>query len=222
MIRLKRGLMGTNGRADDLVAHAHARLLSDASVQFHFTHINVPTPPPWLPALVKSLQALGPVFKVLFWIAVAAVVIWLAIAIARAVVTYRRQRAGVRIGGLVLGPDAASLRPSAPRAQALLEEADRLAAEQRFAEAAHVLLFRTIADLESRRPRTLRPALTSRDIALLEVLPAPALGAFQVIAERVEHSFFGGRSLGAADFDACRRAYVVFASPGAWTARAAA
>jgi hypothetical protein len=213
--------MGTEGRAGDLVAHAHARLLSDSSVQFKFTHIYVPPPPGWLPGLVKALQAFGPVFKVLFWVAVAAVVIWLAVAIARAVVTYRRQRAGVRIGGLMLGSDPSSLRPSAPRALALLEEADRLAAERRFGEAAHVLLFRTIADLEARRPRTLRPALTSRDIGRLEAIPAAALSAFQVIAGRVEHSFFGGRDLGADDFAACRQAYVVFASPGAWAARSA-
>lgn len=116
----------------------------------------------------------------------------------------------------MLGPDPASLQPSAPRARALLEEADRLAAEQRYAEAAHVLLFRTIADLQARRPRALRPALTSRDIGRLEEIPLSARGAFDVIAQRVERSFFGGRALSAADFAACRNAYVNFASPASW------
>jgi hypothetical protein len=79
-----------------------------------------------------------------------------------------------------------------------------------------VLLFRTIADLQSRRPRALRPALTSRDIGRLEEIPLSARGAFDVIAQRVEHSFFGGRLLNAADFAACRNAYVTFASPASW------
>jgi hypothetical protein len=225
MVRLKRGRMGTDGRAaaaGDLVARAHARLLSDSSLQFQFTRIPTPTPPSWLPALIKALRAMGPLFRVLFWVAVAAVVLWIAIALARAVLDYRRQRVRQRIGGLVLDRADASLRPASGQVQALLEEADRLAAEHRFSEAAHVLLFRTIADLQGRRPRALRPALTSRDIARLDEIPAQALRAFQVIVDRVERSFFGGRDLGPADFTACREAYLAFASPASWTTGARA
>ena len=101
---------------------------------------------------------------------------------------------------------------------ALLEEADRLAAQERFEEAAHVLLFRTIADVETRRPRAIRPALTSRDIAGLDQIPTRARAALALIVERVEHGFFGGRPVGAAEFATCRGAYLTFADPQNWAA----
>jgi hypothetical protein len=216
--------MATNERgatAGDIVALAHRRLLADHSLQFRFTTPAIPHAPDWLSGVLKTLKALGPVLRIAFWIGLAALVLWLAVQLANVVV--RRRRAGVQ--GLIgprLGAEPSPLRPSARRAQALLEDADRLASEQRYDEAAHVLLFRTIADLESRRPRAVRPALTSRDIAALEEIPSPARGAFAAIARRVEHSFFGGRPLDADGFAACRAAYVTFASPASWAAGAAA
>jgi len=131
---------------------------------------------------------------------------------------WKRRARSVRLNGPLLGPEPGALRPTAPRALALLKEADRLAAEQRFEEAAHVLLFRTIDDLESHRPRTVRPALTSREIAALEGLPQPARNAFVVIAELVEQSFFGERALGEREFAVCRGAYMTFAAPASWAA----
>jgi len=209
--------MTTSGRAaaaGDIVARAHARLLADTSLQFHFTPFVVPRPPSWLPALVKLLRALGPALGVLFWVFVAGLVLAVGIYAVRAVLRHRHKP--YRLGGPSLGAEPPSLRPGERRVQALLEEADRLAAEQRFEEAAHVLLFRTIADLESRRPRAVRPALTSRDIAALGEIPPPARGAFAAIAELVERSFFGGRPVGAAEFATCRGAYLRFADPQSW------
>jgi hypothetical protein len=98
----------------------------------------------------------------------------------------------------------------------MLEDADRLAAQGLFAEAAHLLLHRSIDDLEGRRPTAVRPALTARDIARLESLPSAARGSFQLIAEVVERNFFGGRPVDAAAFADCRRAYESFALPEAW------
>lgn len=216
--------MATSERAaaGDVVAQAHAKLLADTSLQFHFTPFQIPKPPnwPWLAELLKALIGLGPVLRILFWLAVAALALAVVVAIARAVLHYRKRYAATRIGRLNLGPEPANLQPAARRAAALLEEADHLAAQQRFEEAAHVLLFRTIADLEARRPRTVRPALTSRDIAALDEIPATARGAFAAIAELVERSFFGGRTVGASEFAACRGAYLRFASPDSWAAGA--
>jgi uncharacterized protein (DUF2384 family) len=209
--------MGTNERGaagGDLVARAHEKLLADHGLQFQFIPFQVPQPPSWLSDLIKALQPAGPFLRVVFWILAAAMVIWIVVMIARAV--YRRRYEPHRVLGPNLGAEPVILRPEAHKVAALLDEADRLAAEQRYAEAAHVLLFRTIADLEGRRPRTVRPALTSRDIAALEALPGAARAAFRIIAERVEHSFFGGRVLGAGDFATCREAYVAFASPTSW------
>jgi hypothetical protein len=216
--------MTTSGRAaaaSDIVARAHARLLADTSLQFHFTQLVIPKPPSWLLALFKTLQTLGPALRVLFWIAIAGLALLVVIWAARAAINYRRRYQPYRLGGPNLGAEP-SLQPGAQRVQALLEEADRLAAEQRFEEAAHVLLFRTIADLESRRPRAVRPALTSRDIAALGEIPPPARGAFAAIAELVERSFFGGRPVGAAEFATCRGAYLRFADPQSWLQASAA
>lgn len=217
IVALKRGLMATSGQAaavGDIVARAHARLLADNSLQFHFTPLAVPKPPSWLPALIRALEAMGPALRVLFWIAVGGLLLIWAV---RAAISYRRRYKPYRLGGPSLGAEPPSLQPGARRARALLEEADRLAAEHRFEEAVHVLLFRTIADLESRRPRAVRPALTSRDIAALDEIPPPARGAFAAIAELVERSFFGGGRVGAQEFSACRGAYLRFVDPRSWT-----
>jgi hypothetical protein len=215
--------MGTSERAaGDIVARAHARLVADSSFQFHPTVITPPKTPDWLPGLAKLFAALAPVLKVVFWVLVAALALYIVIGLARLIVTRSRRRAARSPSGLILGAEPPTLRPSAPRAQALLAEADRLAAEGRFVEAAHVLLFRTIDDIEGRRPRSIRPALTSRDIAALPAIPAPARAAFGLIVERVEHGFFGGRELDRSDFGACRRAYETFADPASWPRGAAA
>ena len=79
------------------------------------------------------------------------------------------------------------------KAEALLEEADRLAAEGRFDEAAHTLLYRSIEDIEKRLPRSIRKAQTSREIAGLAALPAAVRSAFAPITRAVEQSWFGGQ-----------------------------
>jgi hypothetical protein len=107
-------------------------------------------------------------------------------------------------------------RPSATKAQTLLEDADKLAAAGRFAEAVHLILFRSIEDIEGKRPDLIRPALTSRDIAQLDGVPERVRRTFSEIARVVERSFFGGQSVGAGEFAACRKAYEGFAFAEAW------
>jgi hypothetical protein len=96
-----------------------------------------------------------------------------------------------------------------------LTDADRLAAEGRFAEAVHLLLFRSIEEIDAKRPHAVKPALTSRDILDLTGLPAVARKALSRLVATVEWSFFGGRPVEAQDFAACRRAYEEFAFPDA-------
>jgi len=97
----------------------------------------------------------------------------------------------------------------------LLTELDRLAAEGRYGEAAHLILFRSIEDIDGRWPNLVRPALTSRDIAAHRGLPERARQTFGDIARVVEHAVFGGRALSAEDFARCRRAYETLALPSA-------
>ena len=196
---------------------AHVRLLQDKSLQFR---LEVQAPPPkaetpeWLKWLVNLLSWLGHALSGVFWIAVAlgvaAIVIFIVLEIARTrwPDLFKRKRKP--------RPSPVDWRPDAAVARALLAEADRLAAEGRYAEAARLLLHRSIEDIESRRPRLVRPAFTAREIARLEDLPAAARQTFCFIAEMVERSLFGGRNVDAANFAACRRAYEDFAFPGAW------
>lgn len=101
--------------------------------------------------------------------------------------------------------------PDREAALALLEDADRLAAEGRFGEAAHLLLQRSVHHIASARPDWLHPASTAREIAVLPTLPQRARAAFGLIAERVERSRYALRALDAADWTAAREAYSDFA-----------
>src|SRR6185436_91530 len=159
---------------------------------------NAAAPPPqlpqWLLAFFRFLASLQPVFEVLFWAGVAVLVALILYFIGRELVRYYAKPAA---GGAAASENMPSWRPPIARAKALLAEADRLAAQGLYAEAVHVLLFRSIEDIDARRPRTLTPALTSRDILALKEIPATARRAFARIATMVEWSFFGGRALNA-------------------------
>jgi hypothetical protein len=107
-------------------------------------------------------------------------------------------------------------RPEAAPALRLLGEADALAADGRYGEAARLVLFRSIEDIEARRPRLLRPALTSRDIAGLAGLPGGPRAAFARIAMTVERSLFARAELADDDWRDCRAAYEEFAFAESW------
>jgi len=101
--------------------------------------------------------------------------------------------------------------PDTGAALALLEDADRLAAEGRFDEATHLLLQRSVGQIVAARPEWLHPSTTARELAVLPALPDAARRAFAVIAERVERSLFALRRLSADDWQAARAAYADFA-----------
>ncbi len=101
--------------------------------------------------------------------------------------------------------------PVREKAVALLADADRLAAEGRYGEAAHLLLQRSIHHIAEAQPDWLLPATTAREIASLPRLPGRAREAFGVIAARVERSLFALRALDLGDWQAARAAYADFA-----------
>jgi len=201
---------GTSASYDAAFAEAHRRLIEDDSIQFQLQPVEVPDRPD-LSGLFDFLQAAGPVVKVLFWvalIAIAAFLIYLiALRITGASWPWRR--------GASSAPDE-SWRPAEAPARQLLAEADGLAADGRFSEAAHLLLFRSIEDIDGRRPDLVRPALTSRDIAGLSGIPARPRGAFARIAMAVERSLFARRPLVEGDWRDCRAAYEEFAFADGW------
>jgi hypothetical protein len=195
------------------VAEAHRKLLADGSIQFD---LPPPVPvqvPSWMLSLGHFIRWAAPALSWLFWAVIGLgllAIVWLvAIRISQGEWRWRRRRKT----GDEAEPD---WRPVEAPARALLRDADALAEQGRFDEAAHLLLFRSIDEIESRRPRLVRPALTSRDIAGAEMIPAGARRAFAAIVSMVERSLFAGRALVLADWRECRAAYEDFAFAGAW------
>lgn len=107
-------------------------------------------------------------------------------------------------------------RPDAEQARDLLTAADALAREQRYAEAARLLLIRSVEDITRKRPGILRPAFTARAIALLDELPVTARAAFGRVGAVVERGIWAGRPLGEPDWLEARNAYQDFAFGGHW------
>lgn len=209
---------------------------TDSSIQFNLPPQPAPPKPPeWLRVFLHWLGAtLKPVGRALSWIAsffpdaaYAQILLWSVIALGCAALLlaiYNRLRHGswrLRLPRLATPAALTSedeWSPDEMGARSWLEEADALARQGRFAEAAHHLLFRSIEDITTRRPALVRPALTSREIAASQAIPARARDLFTDIARLVERSLFGGSEVGERDWMRARGAYSDFALPGAWQA----
>jgi hypothetical protein len=187
---------------------AHRDMLGDKSLQFRFAEIEPPPPPPeWLEGLGEFLKAIGPVMSYVFWIGVALMAAGILYFIAREILRRLPSSRAARQTAAATEPE---FHPTQERAQALLEEADRLARDGRYDEAVRVLLHRSINDIEDAFPSLIIPSLTAREIGGLEQLSARGRVVFARIALAVETSLFGGRALGSGDFAECRRVYADF------------
>lgn len=219
------------------MAAAHEALKADPAIQFSLPAVPPPPEPPrWLRDLAEWLgDALRPVARLVEWVGsfmpdapYARFLLWTVLAIALAALAsalYQRVRYGEwrlrrrrRAVSVEPGPEEEEWAPEAAPARSWLREADALAAQGRYAEAVHHLLFRSIEDISRRRPHLVRPALTSRELAAAEVLPPPARGLFARIAFLVERSLFGGRAVEPGDWAAARAAYADLVLPGTWRA----
>ncbi|PTQ09447.1 hypothetical protein CLG96_14665 [Sphingomonas oleivorans] len=203
----------------DAFAAAHERLRSDSAIQFDLPKWAPPPQPEWMAAVGRALKAIfrvlgpyAPYLRYLLWAAIGCILLYLLWRLYRAYGHLLRLRAP----SAETAEEEIDWRPEAAPARALLREADRLAADGRFAEAVHLLLQRSIEDIERHRPRLVRPAFTSRDIAAAAALPVAARATFATLARTVERSLFGRRVVDAADWQACRTAYEEFAFPGLW------
>lgn len=195
------------------VAEAHAHLRARTDIQFDLPGVPPPQPPPpWVKWLQEALHGVAPFGAWIFWgivIAGVCVILWL-------VVTGFAGRRRSRDVSVEPEREIAAWRPEAKVARALLAEADALAAAGRFDEAAHLLLHRSLEDIQRRRPKLLRPALTSREIMRVPALPELVRGAFAAMAAAVERSLFGGRGLERRDWETARAAYSEFAIEQNW------
>lgn len=229
---------GATSRAAGQLAEAHRALVADPAIQFTMGPVTPPPKPPaWLEAFARFLERLfAPIGRFIAWLLRlvpagpwASILLWTVLGLLAATLAWmvvvrlregnwrwpRRRRLAA---GVAEAPDEAWT-PEAGASRALLAEADALARAGRFAEAAHLLLQRSVEDIARRRPALVRPALTARDLAAADAIPAGARGLFAGIAGLVERSLFGGRPVGDGDWQQARAAYADFALPRAWSAR---
>jgi len=197
------------------IAAAHARLVQDHSLQFDRTGYVPPEIPGWLHWIGDVLKFIAPALQYVFWGGVILIAGLILYAVGREVMKLRGPRARVTQPEAEPAPE---WRPDAAVARDLLAQADALAAEGLYAEAAHLLLLRSVEDIQKRQPKALRVSLTTREIAALNAIPEGARPAFRNIGRVVERSLFGAAPVGAADFADCRSAYEAFALPDGWRA----
>ncbi|HMO75155.1 MAG TPA: DUF4129 domain-containing protein [Sphingopyxis sp.] len=189
----------------ELLGPGYGQTMAGDTIQTGFPPPPPPTPTPgWLRALGDFFQWAAPAGKPLLWIAAAALILLLLYLL---VPSFAQWVDNLRSRRKSTEEEEAVGEAEAGAARALLSEADALAADGRFAEAVHLLLHRSVEDIDGRRPGLVRPAMTSRELAAAEGLPAVARDAFSRIARAVEISLFGGRAIDAGAWRLCRDAY---------------
>jgi len=226
----------TSGGLDPRLMAAHRAMRARGDIQMDMGQAPKPAPPPqwlinffnWLGEVMKPVGRFfswidgflpdWPVVKILFWTALAVLALlflWMVVQRFRHG-EWRLPRLKRRAFVEPADEEEEDWRPDAAPARAWLQEADALAAQGHYAEAAHHLLLRSVEDLASRRPYLVRPALTSRDLTRAADIPSAPRQIFAQIAAVVERSLFGGRAVGAEDWTSCRAAYADFAQAGTW------
>lgn len=201
------------GDQTDAANDAWRAVRDDASIQY--APVEQPEPatrPEWLENFFKWLgellepvgRAFGGAWPVVKWVLIA-------LAVAGALFLLWRVVEPLLDRPAKRDVDDGKWSPRRDEALALLEDADRLAAEGLFDEATHLLLRRSVGQIAAARPDWVEPSSTARELAALPALPETARQAFGTIAERVERSLFALRSLGPGDWQVARAAYAEFA-----------
>ncbi len=200
---------------------AYADVRADDEIQFAPEEFKPPETPQWWRDLIEWLGNLfAPVaeFFVYIWpvlqyvllgLLIAGVLVLLWVILAPYVEEWRGRKPK---------PIEEEWRPEEGIARRWLDEADTLAGNGQFEEAVHLLLYRSIEDIERRRPDLLRPSNTSREIERFENLPDRARNMFAVIAGHVERGIFGAKPIGEDDWKDSRDAYGEFALADSWKA----
>ena len=203
---------------------AHARHLIDLVNKTHDLQTRFTAPdkvdPKTMEGLQKFFEGLGnfinatqALFAPLGWglwvilfLLVAAIIGFLLSPVVQMFITTRFERLFARDH---LRADA-PWRPTKAAVTALLHDIDALAAAGQYDEAVHLLLVRSVADINAFRPDLVRLHYSARDICTHPLLPDGARPAFRQIVAWVEKSYFAGIPVGKAGFDSCRAAYLAF------------
>lgn len=151
-----------------------------------------PSAPVLVPILGAGAFLARAIFLVLFVVVVVLMVVWALQAVAR-----RRSLAGNAAGGSAETPQDST----APERELVYDDAARLAAEGRYAEAVHALLIAAIRHFAERSRVAVQPSRTSRELVKLLPLGPDARAAFADLVRTVELSLFGGAPVGAEDYE---------------------
>lgn len=208
---------GQSGPLPEGFEDAHRALLSDGRLQFELTPFEAPEQNTgdlsWLEPVARFFEAIAPFLVYVFYAGLAIIALLLLYVIVTEVIRRWPQRKR-KIETETAEAPKPEYKPAMTRARALLDEADRLAAEGRYGEAARVLLHRSIEDIERAFSMAIGPGLTSREIGQIEPLSPQGRSVFSGIARAVETSLFGERPLSADEYARCRQSYASFALQG--------
>ncbi len=210
---------GDSGASPAAGVDAWKALREDGDIQFAPVEIPdiKPPEPSWFERMLTEVfgvlaelfapvgHLLGASWWWLQWVLLAALVGFVIVLLVRTFGSGAGRRRGAA------GGEDEEWHPETAASLALLEDADRLAAEGRFDEATRLLLQRSVGQIAAARPDWVEPSSTARELAALPALPDGARTAFRIIAERVERSLFALRALDRADWEAARAAYADFA-----------
>jgi hypothetical protein len=145
----------------------------------------------------------GVLARGLAWVALACVLAWAGVWLARETRTLRRREAVVRRDSW---PDRSARPEGAPLGDS---QAGALADQGLLAEAAHALLQAAVRHLVTSRRAAVSSATTSREIVRQLANDHGLRGSFVVLVVAVEHSLFGGLPVTQDDYLRCRDAYEV-------------
>lgn len=201
---------------------AHSAFMRDMSLQKERpVDLEKPEFPEFEPREIRSpspinLSWLAPIMKVLFWGIVGIIAIWALYGLVRLFLNRSDQDRELKKRNKRGQADDVyvDVRPEAAAAKTLLEEAERLAREGRFAEAVHLLLFRSIEDIQKRLEGGVPKSLTAREIGSLPAIPETAQSALSPIIMIVEASFFGNRDVTESNWLEAKSSYERFAFGG--------
>jgi len=147
-----------------------------------------------------DLAWLADVAEILFWLAVAAAVIWTIVHLARARWCSADANAMESTEQSIEVVADSTPKPTS----STLVRAEQLAAEGRHDEAIHALLLDALGLITERRRNAIPDALTSREILAERDLTTVAKGPLGALVEAVERHHFGGRTANAEDYARCR------------------
>jgi Domain of unknown function (DUF4129) len=144
---------------------------------------------------IPSLGAGAFLGKVVFTVLIVVVALLILGWILREVVDRRRKSVAEA------RPETPAAAAAAPQASLSFDDASRLAAEGRYAEAVHALLLAAIRHFAERSRTAIQPSRTSRELVRTLPLGPDAREAFTELVRTVELSLFGGAPVGAADYE---------------------